>query len=135
MRMSSEGPDTLPPKPPLPLPKNFPFHFAGSGSHTSAMMSESDEGVSVTATRQKSIGATIVMGMSLSGIGEFSVTVTTEVIFPLVIGNLARSSQDALTCDANDKESSASAPAITGPCDVGEPTLFFRCTIFPLKNE
>jgi hypothetical protein len=76
-----------------------------------------------------------VMGMSLSGIGEFSVTVTTEVIFPLVIGNLARSSQDALTCDANDKERSASAPAITGPCDVVEPTLFFRCTISLSPSE
>src|SRR4030081_3336151 len=118
--MSSAGPETVPPKPPLPLPKNFPFHFAASGSQTSAMMAESDEGVRVTATRQKSIGATIDRGMRLSGIADFSVTVTTEVIFPSVTGNLARSSQDALAADANDQQSSVSAPAMNDPRDFSE---------------
>src|SRR2546430_9451270 len=42
----------LPPKPPLPTAWNLPFH-AWAGSQTSILMSESDEGVSVAATRQK----------------------------------------------------------------------------------
>src|SRR6266545_4193662 len=41
-----------PAQPPLPTPWNFPFH-AGAGSQTSILMSESDEGISVAATRQK----------------------------------------------------------------------------------
>src|SRR2546425_7288041 len=42
----------VPPKPPLPTAWNLPFH-AWAGSQTSILMSESDEGVSVAATRQK----------------------------------------------------------------------------------
>src|SRR5882757_5065446 len=125
MRMSSAGPETVPPKPPLPLPKNFPFHFTASGSQTSAMMAESLEGVRVTATRQKSIGAIIDRGMRLSGIADFSATVTTDVIFPSVTGNLARSSQDARAADANDAHRSASAPAITGPRHFSDVKLSF----------
>src|SRR5438876_5984088 len=41
-----------PAQPPLPRAWNFPFH-ARAGSQTSILMSESDEGVSVAATRQK----------------------------------------------------------------------------------
>src|SRR5207302_2012671 len=39
-------------QPPLPTAWNLPFH-AWAGSQTSILMSESDEGVSVAATRQK----------------------------------------------------------------------------------
>src|SRR5215469_13702353 len=42
----------LPAQPPLPTAWNLPFH-ASAGSQTSILMSESDEGVSVAATRQK----------------------------------------------------------------------------------
>src|SRR6185503_7248226 len=42
----------LPFHPPLPVDWNLPFHPA-AGSHTSILMSESGEGVSVAATRQK----------------------------------------------------------------------------------
>src|SRR5439155_9580051 len=41
-----------PAQPPLPRAWNFPFH-PRAGSQTSILMSESDEGVSVAATRQK----------------------------------------------------------------------------------
>src|SRR5678816_4946504 len=40
----------VPAHPPLPTAWNFPFHFAGS--HTSILMSESLDGISVAATRQ-----------------------------------------------------------------------------------
>src|SRR2546428_811744 len=40
-----------PAQPPLPTAWNFPFQ-ATAGSHTSILMSESDDGVSVAATRQ-----------------------------------------------------------------------------------
>src|SRR5262245_3970518 len=42
----------FPAQPPLPTAWNFPFQ-ASAGSQTSILMSESDEGVSVAATRQK----------------------------------------------------------------------------------
>jgi hypothetical protein len=42
----------VPAQPPLPTAWNLPFH-AGAGSQTSILMSESAEGVSVAATRQK----------------------------------------------------------------------------------
>src|SRR5213592_2978263 len=42
----------LPAQPPLPTAWNFPFH-PRTGSQTSILMSESGEGVSVAATRQK----------------------------------------------------------------------------------
>src|SRR5215813_126852 len=42
----------FPAQPPLPTAWNFPFH-SEAGSQTSTLMSESDEGVSVAATRQK----------------------------------------------------------------------------------
>src|SRR5438552_5829857 len=42
----------VPAQPPLPTAWNLPFH-AWAGSQTSILMSESDEGVSVAATRQK----------------------------------------------------------------------------------
>src|SRR5262245_31609216 len=42
----------LPAQPPLPTAWNFPFHPV-AGSQTSILMSESDDGVSVAATRQK----------------------------------------------------------------------------------
>src|SRR5438128_12458787 len=42
----------VPAQPPLPTAWNFPFQSA-AGSQTSILMSESDEGVSVAATRQK----------------------------------------------------------------------------------
>src|SRR6266850_2315479 len=41
-----------PAQPPLPTAWNFPFQ-AAAGSHTSIRMSESDDGLSVAATRQK----------------------------------------------------------------------------------
>src|SRR5262249_13939597 len=41
----------VPAQPPLPTPWNLPFH-AWTGSQTSILMSESDEGVRVAATRQ-----------------------------------------------------------------------------------
>src|SRR5882762_4700666 len=41
----------VPAQPPLPTAWNFPFQSA-AGSQTSILMSESDEGVSVAATRQ-----------------------------------------------------------------------------------
>src|SRR5205807_1800901 len=41
-----------PAQPPLPTAWNFPFHPT-AGSQTSILMSESDDGVSVAATRQK----------------------------------------------------------------------------------
>src|SRR5689334_3206149 len=42
----------LPAQPPLPTAWNLPFHPA-AGSQTSILISESEEGVSVAATRQK----------------------------------------------------------------------------------
>ncbi len=42
----------LPAQPPLPTPWNLPFQ-PEAGIHTSTLMSESDEGVSVALTRQK----------------------------------------------------------------------------------
>src|SRR5688572_25537146 len=42
----------VPAQPPLPTAWNLPFH-ATAGSQTSILMSESEEGVSVAATRQK----------------------------------------------------------------------------------
>src|SRR5262245_59096229 len=42
----------FPAQPPLPTAWNFPFH-PWAGSQTSILMSESDDGVSVAATRQK----------------------------------------------------------------------------------
>src|SRR5205809_6203195 len=42
----------VPPQPPLPTARNFPFHDC-DGIQISTLMSESDEGVSVAATRQK----------------------------------------------------------------------------------
>src|SRR5690349_12902624 len=42
-----------PAQPPLPTPWNLPFQEL-AGSHTSTLMSESDVGLIVTATRQKS---------------------------------------------------------------------------------
>src|SRR4026207_1391424 len=42
----------VPAHPPLPTAWNLPFH-ATAGSQTSILMSESEEGVSVAATRQK----------------------------------------------------------------------------------
>src|SRR5215469_10024592 len=42
----------VPAQPPLPTASNFPFQFT-IGSQTSILMSESDEGVRVAATRQK----------------------------------------------------------------------------------
>src|SRR6185503_13455150 len=42
----------VPSQPPLPTAWNLPFH-ATAGSQTSILMSESDQGVSVAATRQK----------------------------------------------------------------------------------
>src|SRR6516164_6974701 len=42
----------VPAQPPLPTASNFPFQFA-IGSQISILMPESDEGVSVAATRQK----------------------------------------------------------------------------------
>src|SRR5438045_9628228 len=42
----------VPAQPPLPTAWNFPFQSA-AGIQTSILMSESDEGVSVAATRQK----------------------------------------------------------------------------------
>src|SRR5215470_9810704 len=42
-----------PAQPPLPTPWNLPFQ-PFTGSHTSTLMSESDVGLMVTATRQKS---------------------------------------------------------------------------------
>src|SRR5919198_5184914 len=42
----------VPAQPPLPTAWNLPFH-AWAGSQTSILMSESEEGVSVAATRQK----------------------------------------------------------------------------------
>ena len=41
----------VPAQPPLPTAWNLPFH-AAAGSQTSILMSESEEGVSVAATRQ-----------------------------------------------------------------------------------
>src|SRR6187551_2321923 len=42
----------LPFQPPLPVAWNLPFHLE-AGSHTSILMSDCGEGVSVAATRQK----------------------------------------------------------------------------------
>src|SRR5262245_47102082 len=42
----------FPAQPPLPTAWNFPFH-PRAGSQTSTLMSESDDGLSVAATRQK----------------------------------------------------------------------------------
>src|SRR5688572_8751926 len=42
----------VPAQPPLPTAWNLPFH-ATAGSHTSILMSESEEGVCVATTRQK----------------------------------------------------------------------------------
>jgi hypothetical protein len=79
------------------------------------MISESDVGVSVTATRQKPLGALNDMGNGGSGIAAFSATATAEVILPSVTGNLARSSQDAAPAAcANDADSRQSATANTG---------------------
>ena len=50
----------LPDSPPFPTPRNRPFHFSAAGSHTSAWMSESDEGVNRSATRQNENGADTV---------------------------------------------------------------------------
>src|SRR5262245_53316074 len=41
-----------PAQPPLPTAWYLPFHPSAAGSHTSTLMSESDEGVSVAAMRQ-----------------------------------------------------------------------------------
>src|SRR5262245_27835788 len=41
-----------PAQPPLPTAWYLPFHPSAAGSHTSTLMSESDEGVSVAAIRQ-----------------------------------------------------------------------------------
>src|ERR1700688_4843733 len=107
--MSPAGPETEPPKPPLPAPRKLPFQFAGSGSHTSAMIVDSLVGLSVTATRQKSTGATSVRRLSTTE--ESFETATAEVILPSVTGNFARSSQDAPATDENDAKASASAAA------------------------
>jgi hypothetical protein len=50
---------------------------------------------------------------------------TAEAIFPSVRGNLARSSQDALAPDANETESTASAPAKIELRKFGDAMLFF----------
>ena len=42
----------MPAHPPLPTAWNLPFHVVLSGSHTSILMSESLDGVSVAATLQ-----------------------------------------------------------------------------------
>src|SRR5688572_2922907 len=41
-----------PANPPLPTPMNLPFHASAGGSHNSMLISESDEGVSTSCTRQ-----------------------------------------------------------------------------------
>jgi hypothetical protein len=92
------------------------------------MIAESDEGVSVTATRQKPTGAIIDTGRRLSGIAEFSEMATAEVIFPSVRGNLARSSQDAFAPEANETDNSASAPAKAQLRKLSEAMVFFTIT-------
>src|SRR5947207_3571897 len=52
----------VPAQPPLPTASNFPFQSA-IGSQTSILMSESDEGVSVAATRQK-VGTWLKCGVA-----------------------------------------------------------------------
>src|ERR1700678_834093 len=123
--MSPAGAETEPPKPPLPAPKKFPFQFAGSGNHTSAMIAESGVGVSVTATRQKSTGAVSVRKLNTTG--ESFETATAEVILPLVTGNLARSSQDALAADENTTASIARAVVILVLLSLGNRSNRFLC--------
>src|SRR5580704_3090800 len=42
----------VPPAPPLPVPRNLPFQLPDGGSHTSILMCESGDGLTVAATRQ-----------------------------------------------------------------------------------
>src|ERR1700719_1476052 len=111
--MSPAGPETEPPNPPLPAPRKFPFHFVGSGNQTSAMIEESAVGVSVTATRQKSTGATRERRVNTTE--ESLGTETAEVILPSVPESLARSSHVARAVQANDISSNTSAAVMTGP--------------------
>src|SRR5207253_11446897 len=71
----------VPAQPPLPTAWNLPFH-AWAGSQTSILMSESDEGVSVAATRQK-VGSRLNCGTAgpVSGrVNSPAATVLAKVI-------------------------------------------------------
>jgi hypothetical protein len=70
-----------PPHPPLPTSWNFPFQPV-SGSHTSDLMSESDDGLMTSVTRQKagSVGATSANPFVPAGAANFpALTPVTEV--------------------------------------------------------
>src|SRR5580692_1259539 len=66
----------VPAKPPLPTAWNFPFQSA-IGSQTSILMSESEEGVSVAATRQK-VGSWLNCAFAESAPGRASVPAGTS---------------------------------------------------------
>src|SRR6266576_6339272 len=65
----------VPAQPPLPTAWNFPFQST-AGIQTSILMSESDEGVSVAATRQK-VGSWLNCGVAGSVPGRANVPVGT----------------------------------------------------------
>src|ERR1700676_4597753 len=72
----------FPAHPPLPTARNFPFQFC-AGIHNSISMCESDDGVSVAATRQNS-GNCLNAGFGRAGPGTENVpapTVCAVVIF------------------------------------------------------
>src|SRR6478736_4283914 len=50
--MSLARPWIDPANPPLPTPMNLPFHLSTGGSHISILISESDEGLRSSCTRQ-----------------------------------------------------------------------------------
>src|SRR5438094_1685024 len=86
----------VPAQPPLPTAWNFPFQ-ATAGSQTSILMSESDEGVSVAATRQKA-GSWLSCGTAGPVAGRVNPPAGT--IWANVIDVFESASDDMLSHDA-----------------------------------
>src|SRR5437867_8185501 len=83
----------LPLNAPFPTAWNLPFQFA-AGIQTSTLMSESGDGVSVTATRQNDGSDRNAFSWS-GGLNAPASTVSATVIFALGSASFARSAQAA----------------------------------------
>src|SRR6185295_5047866 len=103
----------LPFHPPLPTAWNFPFHPA-AGSHTSILISESVDGLSVAATRQNAGSVLKARGLPppSGGLKAPAATRLASVIDPFGIASEASCSHGvpaAWDCVANRTASTAAA--------------------------
>src|SRR5262249_3451831 len=106
-----------PPRPPLPVPRNLPFQLVATGIHSSILMSESLEGLSVAWIRQKAgrFENGLPGGPPLTGGGVKAPAATFSARVIIVLGRdtLARSSQ-AVAAPASNGINNPSRNSATG---------------------